>query len=135
MVKTPAAYAVFSQDEVESIRKDLCDRSSTQTIYKAAGYSVAVGRLRGRNGKPEVHHHSGRLFIITAGTGLIRLGGTIADAQEASPGEYLGRDDTQYVDYDSRSLHEGMIFSIAAGTAYQLMATAQDFAFVVVRLP
>jgi mannose-6-phosphate isomerase-like protein (cupin superfamily) len=135
MGKTPAAYAMFSQDELESIRKNLCDKPSTQTIYKAADHSVSVGRLHGRNGRPEMHRHSGRLFMITAGTGLIRLGGTIADAQESSPGEYLGREDALYVGYEVRSLHEGVILSIAAGTPYQLMATARDFAFIVIRLP
>jgi mannose-6-phosphate isomerase-like protein (cupin superfamily) len=132
----PTPYQVFSGSHVHRIREALIKGvRSTRTIFEAANRSIALGRLYGRDGRPELHVHSDRLFLISGGSGLIRLGGTIADGEEVSPGEFLGRSDAHYTGYETRSLRAGTIISIERGTPYQLIASEQDFAFIVIRLP
>ncbi len=128
-------FLILSCDEADRLREGLRDGSSTRTVREVEQHSIAVGRLGGRNGRPERHCFAARIFIITGGAGLIRLGGTIGDAEEVSPGEFLGKSDTHYIDYETRPLTSGMLVSVAAGTPYQLMAVGFDFAFIVVRLP
>jgi mannose-6-phosphate isomerase-like protein (cupin superfamily) len=136
LAEPPPPYQVFSGSHVHRIREALLEGArSTRTLSEAGNRSIAIGRLCGRDGRPELHVHSDRLFLISGGSGLMRLGGTITDGDEVSSGEFLGRSDAHYTGYETQSLSAGTIVSIERGTPYQLIASGQDLTFVVVRLP
>lgn len=106
---------------------------STRDLARNPQFSVAVGRLRARDGRPEQHLRAARIFVIRQGTGLLRIGGVLSDPELVAPGELLGSDAT-YFGYELVPLEPGTIVSIERGTAYQLLANEADFSFLVIRI-
>jgi len=109
-----------------------CAGPSTTNVVTEEEYSVGLGKLSGREGRPEQHEDSARLFYILGGEGELRVGGSMEGPDVVSPGELLG-DAGRYDGFETVALAPGMLISIRNDVPYQLCAGSSEVSFLVIR--
>jgi len=126
---------LFSPADVEQAFKQIPAKPPTnRNIVEQEHYQVAVARVAGRNGPPEHHRDSDRVFFVKSGKAVMRVGGQITDPQEVSPGEIRSASGAGYRDYREVTMEAGAIISAPRGVPYQIIAKDGDVSFVVVRI-
>lgn len=130
----PPAARLFTPVEVAQAFKNIPTKPPTnKNIVEQEHYQVAVARLAGRNGPVELHQAADRVFFVKEGKAVLRVGGSVAVAQEIAPGELRGAG-SDYRGYRELKLEAGALLSVPRGVPYQLVAEKGDVSFIVVRI-
>ena len=88
--------------------------------------------LRQQSGQAERHDRFADLFVVLRGHATILTGGSIPDARQTAPGEFLG---SSVVGGTSTTLGPGDVFHIPAGLPHQiLLAPHARFVYYVVKI-
>lgn len=127
-------YQLLTKADVRQAFKEIPLKPPTnKKIIDEANYNASVARVAGRNGPPEQHRDSDRIFFIKKGAARMRIGGEITDPKETSAGEYRSKSGTGYRGYDEVKIKGGTVLSVPRNIAYQIIAENADVSFIVVR--
>lgn len=128
-------FHLLGKSEIERAFRELPKTPPTnQKIVDEDFYNVAVARVEKRNGPPELHLQSDRVFFIKKGKAVMRIGGTITDPKEVSPNEIRSTGGNGYSGYQEVTIRAGDVLSIPKNVAYQIVAEKTDVSFTVVRI-
>ena len=107
---------------------------TNKTIIAEDQYQVAVARVAGRDGPVEIHQDSDRIFFVKSGRARFRIGGTLENGREITPGEWRDTDGSNYRDYRTETIADGSVISVPRCIPYQIIAHDGDVSFLVIRI-
>lgn len=133
--REPPTHKLLTKTDMQQAFREIPAKPPTnKNIFDEKHYNVAVARVTGRNGPPEQHSSSDRIFFIRKGSALMRIGGRITDPEEISSNEYRSKSGHGYADYEVLSIKAGSVLSVPRNIVYQIVAEKGDVSFTVVRI-
>lgn len=99
-------------------------------LLETAQYQIHAAR-RGDPGPAEVHAANTDIFYVLEGSATVVTGGTVVGATMPTPGETRG---TEVQGGESRTITQGDVLVIPAGTAHQLQAVHGTLRYLVVKV-
>ena len=140
--QTPAApSSQFDQQSAQEIakqgsevlaaaQKSASGSSGVKLETYPGHFTMLTARVK--SGGAEVHKHFNDIFIVVDGEATEVVGGTLADPQEVSPGEFHG---SGIVGGERHLMRKGDIIHISADTAHQsLLAPGATFTYYVIKV-
>ncbi len=99
-------------------------------LIDSVHHHVLIARVTDRDGDPEYHADVDDIFYVIAGRAKLRLGGTLIDPVEESPGEFTSK---KSQDWHEVPLEAGSVISVPRYTVHQVMALGMDVTYLVVK--
>lgn len=117
--------------EFLELAKTRPDGSMSTTLERYPGHLTML-TARTKPGGAELHRDWNDIFIVLDGEATERIGGTIVDAKETTPGEVRGKEVTGGVDHVMR---KGDVIHISPGTPHQtVVAEGKHFLYYVIKV-
>jgi mannose-6-phosphate isomerase-like protein (cupin superfamily) len=131
----PTAFA-SAADVRAAVRSMLRDMKPGQTFswrpLVRGGSAVAALEIWKKPGKPAVHPSEAEYGIVVEGAGTMISGGTLVDAHETNANLVEG---SRIEGGASRTLHEGDVFLVPAGTPHWFGITGDRLVLLGTKLP
>lgn len=133
----PAGFYLWKSSELKAFPSTLSPKVNPETMMTSQplanlGNYTFSAVLRKASGSAEMHETQADIFVITAGEGILTIGGTIPDGKSTQPNEIRGTSITGGVE---RKVAAGDVLTIPAKMPHQLKVGAgKEIAYLAMKV-
>jgi hypothetical protein len=104
---------------------------TNRPIITQEHHVVKAARVENRDGPFERHDFEDRVFYVTSGAAVMRVGGKLIEPVRLGAGDYRA---DRADGYREMPISTGSVLSVPSGIPYQIVASGTDISFVVVTI-